>query len=292
MMGVLRVLIARLPRPAGYWLADRIGDVIYYIANKSRRAATSNLRHVMPTASDSKLRKAVHGVFHTVLRNYYDLCRAPDMSVEEIDRLTTYNERGWQRVLELHGQGRGVILVSAHFGSFDMVTQQINRHGISLTALIAQTRPAWLSDFVSQLRGARGVELLLVDEEEGGGLNLGALKRSVSLLREGGVLGVLADRNMEQRGATIEFFGHKTIVAAGVAKMALRTNSPVVVALCRRMSRGRYDIAFNEPIEPEGSASNQQDVEALLTRIFKQLEPLIRCNPDQWVLLQPVWPDR
>ena len=66
----------------------------------------------------------------------------------------------------------------------------------------------------------------MVDEEEGSGVNLGALKQSINLLKSGGVLGVVADRNLEQRGVKIKFFGHDTIVAAGVAKIALRTRVP------------------------------------------------------------------
>ena len=294
MMGVLRVFIARVPRPIGNWVADRIGDVVYHVAVRSRRASASNLRHVMPHASKREVMRAVHGVFHNVMRNYFDLCRAPDMSDEEIDERTTFDEEGWRRVVEAHRQGRGIILVSAHFGSFDMTTQVISRRGLPLNVLIAQVKPAWLSDFISELRGARGLNLLQVqaEAEEGNSLNLGALKRSMEILRKGGVLGVLADRNMEQKGAVIRFFGYPTVVASGVAKMALRTRSVVFVGLCERLPKGRYSVTFSDIIEPQGSASNDQDVAALLTEIFSNFEPYIRRKPEQWVLLQPVWPVR
>jgi Kdo2-lipid IVA lauroyltransferase/acyltransferase len=290
MMKVARVFIARIPPSIGHPLAATLGELVYRFARKSRQAAISNLGHVMGPVPKRVLKKTVRHVFHNVMRNYYELCRAPDMTDADIDRMIDFDERGWQRIMDIHNQGRGVLMVSGHLGSFDMVTQVLARHGMPVTALIAQIKPAWLSDFITDLRAARGLGLLLVDEEEGSGVNLTALKQSINILRNNGALGVVVDRNMEQRGVKIPFFGYDTIVAAGVAKMALRTRSPVVVGIARRLNNYRFSLTFEEPIEPVGSASNEDDVRAILTKIFSLLERHIAQNPEQWVLLQPVWP--
>jgi KDO2-lipid IV(A) lauroyltransferase len=274
----------------GNFLADRFGDAVYHYARKSRRHAISNMSHVLgPGATRERLRKPVHGVFRNVMRNYFDLCRAPEMRDADIDRLVEFDERGWQKIVDYQKAGRGVILVTAHFGSFDMMTQVIARRGLPLTALIARVKPAWLSDFISHLRGWRGMDLLFVDEEEGSGVNLSALKNAIATLRGGGMLGVLVDRNMEQQGVSIPFFGEQTKMAAGVAKMALRTRAVVVPSICLRLPRGRYSLTFAQPIEPTGSASNEEDVKALLTGIFSHFERYIRRYPEQWVLLQSAW---
>jgi KDO2-lipid IV(A) lauroyltransferase len=224
------------------------------------------------------------------MRNYYELARSPDMTDADIDRMVDFDEKGWQRIADLHNSGRGVLMASGHFGSFDMVTQVLARHGYPVTALAAQIKPAWLSDFISDLRAARGLDLLMVDEEEGSGVNFNSLKQIIHILRNSGLIGVIVDRNMEQRGVKIKFFGHDTIVAAGVAKMALRTRSPIVIGIARRLNDYRFSLTFEEPIEPVGSASNDEDVRALLTQVFARLEHHIAQNPEQWVLLQAVWP--
>jgi lauroyl/myristoyl acyltransferase len=289
MMGVLRVFIARIPPAIGNPLADRCGDIGYRYAAKSRRHAIRNMRQVLgPRAFKKEVKRAVHGIFHNVMRNYYDLCRAPDMRDEEIDRMVDFDEQGWQRILALHAQKRGVILVTAHFGSFDMMTQVIARRGLPLTALVSRVKPAWLSDFITNLREARGMDTLLVDEEEGGGLNLGALKRCIYILRGGNTIGVIADRNLEAQGVTIKFFGRDTVVAAGVAKMAIRTRSVVIPTFCYRLPGNRYSLTFEDSIEPPTSGS-EENVKGLLTTIFGRMEYHIRRNPEQWVLLQPVW---
>jgi lauroyl/myristoyl acyltransferase len=288
-MGVLRIFIARIPPATGNPLADRFGDIVYRYAAKSRRNAISNVRHVLGSgASKQDVRRVVRGIFHNVMRNYYDLCRAQDMRDEEIDRVVDFDAAGWQRIVALNEQKRGVILVTAHFGSFDMMTQVIARRGLPLTALVARVRPAWLSDFITSLRGARGLNMLLVDEEEGGGLNLGALKICIQILRGGGMLGVIVDRNLEAQGVRIRFFGKETLVAAGVAKMAIRTRSVVIPTFCYRLPGNRYSLTFEDSIEPPRSGTDD-DVRSLLTTIFGRIEYHIKRNPEQWMLLQPVW---
>ncbi len=292
MMGVLRLFIARIPTPLGNFLADRLGDIAYICAVKSRRHAISNMAHVLRHgASRKELKKAVHGVFHNVSRNYFDLCRAPNMQDSEVDRLVDFDEKSWDYILKMQKEGRGVILVTAHFGSFDMMTQVIARRGVPVSSLIARVKPAWLSDFISNLRGARGMELLMVEEEEGGRLNLSTLKKSVTLLRNGGMLGVVTDRNMEPQGVTIRFFGKETVVASGVAKMALRTHAVIIPSICLRLPKNRYRLIFMEPIEPAGSSANDDIVKATMSHIFSCFEQYISRYPEQWVVLQSVWRD-
>ena len=290
-MKLARLFVARIPPSVGHPVAAMLGELIYRLARRSRRAAISNLGHAMGPISRRALKKAVRHMFHNVMRNYYELCRAPTMTDADVDRMIDFDERGWQRIVDIHNSGRGVLMVSAHYGSFDMVTQVVARHGFPVTALVAQVKPAWLSDFITDLRAARGLSLLMVDEEEGGGVNLSALKQSINILRNKGLLGAVVDRNMEQKGVTIKFFGHDTVVAAGVAKMALRTGAPIVLGIARRLDNYRFSLTFDEPIEPVGSASNEEDVWALLTQVFARLEYHISQNPEQWVLLQPVWPE-
>lgn len=292
MLKVARIFIARIPPRLGHAIAAAAGEIVYRVAGKSRRAAISNIGHVMAPVPRRKLKKAVRHVFHNVMRNYYELSRVSSMTDAELDALVDFDDAGWQRVLDLHRQGRGLIIVSAHYGSFDIVSQVLTRHGLPVTVIVARVSPVWLSDFVTDLRATRGLRFLLVDEEGGSGPNLGALKESIGILRSGGALAVIADRNTEQRGVTIPFFGYDTIVAAGAAKMAMRTGSPAVVGIGRRLDNYRFSVTFEEPIEPEGSASNPEDLAAFLTKIFAGLERHIRVNPEQWVLLQHVWPPK
>jgi lauroyl/myristoyl acyltransferase len=84
---VLRWLVAHLPVWLGRWLAKRGGDVAYYFAHRGRRAAISNMRHVLgPQATWSQVRRAAHNVFQNVGLDYYDMLRVSDLSDESLRR--------------------------------------------------------------------------------------------------------------------------------------------------------------------------------------------------------------
>ncbi len=134
---VARVFIARIPPSIGHPTAAVLGELAYRFARRSRQAAINNLGHAMGPISRRALKKAVRHVFHNVMRNYYELARSPDMTDGDIDRMVDFDEKGWQRISELHNNGRGVLMASGHFGSFDMVTQVLARHGFPVTALAA-----------------------------------------------------------------------------------------------------------------------------------------------------------
>ena len=119
-LATLREAVAHVPPSIGNPLADRVGDLVYVMARRSRRSAISNLRHAMGPVPRYTLKQAVRGVFRNVMRNYYDLCRAPDLTEEQIDPAIDFDERGWQRIAELNSRKQGVILVGAHFGGFDL----------------------------------------------------------------------------------------------------------------------------------------------------------------------------
>ena len=75
----------------------------------------------------------------------------------------------------------------------------------------------------------------------------------------------------------------------GATLAAALVLTPVALGIARRLNNYRFNLTFEEPIEPVGSATNEEDVRALLTQLFARLEYHIAKNPEQWVLLQPVW---
>ena len=79
-------------------------------------------------------------------------------------------------------------------------------------------------------------------------------------------------------------------MAAGMAKMALRSKVPVVAAFCHRYGR-RYVVEFEPPVYPPAEGTEEERLAQLTREVFSLYEKHIGQHPEQWVLLQPVWPD-
>ena len=283
---VVQWIVERLPVAAGNWIADRLGEFAWLVGSRSRCAARSNMRHVLgPAASERAVRRATRAVFRNAARNYYDLFRVGGMSDSALDKAVDFDQESLAMVHKLAEGGKGILLVSAHWGAFDMVTQVLARRGLSILFLVAHFRPEAVAEFMTNLRAQRGSEMVRIDE------GLATLKKSMQALKEGRLVGLLPDRNMDRSGVVIPFFGDDTVVATGLAKMALRARVPVVPGFCYRTGRNRYAVFFTPPIYPPTEGDDTERVTTLTRAVFAVIEKQIARYPEQWTLLQPVWPD-
>jgi KDO2-lipid IV(A) lauroyltransferase len=275
-----------MPLWLGNWTVNRFGDAVWVAARRSRCAARSNMRHVLgPDAPERKVRRMARYAVRNALRNYYDLIRISHMPDTEFDRLVHLDKASVERVRKLAADEKGVLLVSAHWGVFDLLAHVMERQGISIMFLVAHFRPPELADYLTALRASRGSELVMIDE------GIGALRRAMIALKTGRLVGIMPDRNVDRVGITIPFFGDDTVVGTGLAKLALRGNTPVVPGFCYRTGTNRYTFSFAEPIYPPREGDEATRIATLTQTVFTVIEHYISRAPDQWTLLQPVWPD-
>ncbi len=283
---IIEWIMLRLPFGAANWLINRAGDGVWLVAGRSRCAARSNMRHVLgPDAPERQVRRMARHAVRNALRNYYDLIRFAKMSNAEFDRLVEVDEASLAPVRALSESGQGLLLVSAHWGVFDLLGHIMQRKGITIMFLVGHFRPPEVAEYLTGLRAARGAELVMIDE------GIGALRRAMQALKIGRMVGIMPDRNVDRVGITIPFFGDDTVVGTGLAKLALRGRTPVVPGFCYRAGPNRYRFYFTPPIYPPTEGDEATRVTALTREVFGVIAAQIARYPDQWTLLQPVWPD-
>lgn len=291
MLYILRVcrwLVARLPVWLGRWLACRAGDLAYYLATHGRRAAISNMQHVLgPAATWRQVRRAAHLVFQNVALDYYDMLRVPDLSDEALRREVIFDEAGFKEIRPLINDGRSLIMLSAHYGAIDMAGRILQAHGWKVALLADQVGSNRLFQFIRSVREKSGAEML--PHEEG----VGMLRRLILTLRAGRTVGVLADRNISvegNSGVRVLFFGEDTIMSSAVARLALRSKALIIPCFCYREGR-KYIVQIEPPITPTVTDHPQLDIETLTRKVAAVYEKYIGRHPEQWLLLSPVWQD-
>ncbi len=117
---------------------------------------------------------------------------------------------------------------------------------------------------------------------------------ALQLLRQGGVLGVLADFNsLPNEGVFVPFFGHLACTTAGVAALVMRTNA-LTVPVCAPWdeSKGKYVLCFGPTLEFESTGDRRRDAESFTARFTKELEQMVRDYPDQWTWIHKRWKTR
>lgn len=274
-------LVTKVPLAIGYRFADVVGNVLYRYASGYRANVIDNLRHVVGADADlDELRRLARKTFRHSARNFYDLLRVRRISSAELEKSTVLIG-SWETVDRALERGRGVIFVTGHVGAFDYAAQVIPLHGYHCVLVTVRTVAEFIHDIVTYLRASKGFDL---EEPSAGGL-----RRLMRALRQGHTIGLASDRDFLRNGMPVDFFGERTTLPVGAARLALETGAAIVTVICRR-HRTRQTFTIEEPIWLERTGDPDADLARGLRHIAGILERHIRPSPEQWVMFQRVWP--
>ncbi|HUF53462.1 MAG TPA: lysophospholipid acyltransferase family protein [Dehalococcoidia bacterium] len=274
-------VLGRLPRPILYWIAEVVARVGYSLAPGIRANVWDNLRHLMPDAPRRRVRKAAKAVFRNVAYYYADLAQMERMDLDDFfhNRLIYYGIE--EHIRSNLNEGRGVVMLSAHVGNAEIAGQALIPLGIPCFAVTEPVEPAPLRRMLNKIRSAHGVEFMPV--------GVSSAKRIVRILRDGGTVALMGDRDISGPRMRLPFFGEETWLPTGPIEVALRTGAAIVPSFSVR--RGRYTIEAwaEEPIEVERTGDLQTDVKTATLAFIERMEAFLRREPESWGVFERIW---
>jgi lauroyl/myristoyl acyltransferase len=276
-MGAARALATAalrvLPRVPPGWqgpIAEVVGTAAYLVAPRARAAVRANLAMIAPDQSLSARR-----VFVNQVRQYLEVFQIPHLDRARFDAVVRVE--GWDNFLCAERLGKGVIFGSAHLGPIAMVGQVLLTRGFTLT-LPAETTDSELMRAVNRARQAQGLVLVPIDSA------LGIYR----IVRDGGVLGILADRAVTGVGERVDFFGRPALLPSAHVALSLRTGAPLVPAFAWR-EKGFLIARIEKPLELVSTGDRDADVRAGVRQFAAVLERYIKEHPEQWTVFEPAW---
>jgi len=278
-------LFGWMPARVLYGLANLAGELSYILFVRVRHSVWDNMRHVMgPATPKAELRRAARQVFRNTARYYVDLISRPRLDVQRFyeRQLIPYGLE--ENLLAPLKQGKGVVLVSAHFGDAELVLQGLLHLGVKTLALTEPLEPPALSRLVHRLRSSSGHTFLPV--------TLSNVKATLRHLKAGGMIALLCDRDIEGRSLRIPFCGAPASMPVGAVELAMRTGAPLVPTFSHRRNGNHYEVFAEPAVELARTGDPQADLETNVRRLLERFEPHLRRDPGQWTVLEAVWEDR
>jgi phosphatidylinositol dimannoside acyltransferase len=286
------VVVCFLPRGLCYASARAIGSFLAVLPTTRRRALTFNISIARGESNDSPgVRRDVRRALQHAMLNYVDLFRMarPDARamVEKIE------VADWRPFDEANALGKGVILVSAHLGNFDMVVQKLPMHGVRALIPVQPVTPPELLDEFRRHRTALGTEIVPV--------GMDTFKLLSAHVRSGGTVVIVSDRDIQHTGYEVELFGHRTRLPQAAIMLALRTGAPVLGAFGYRHADNRITARFARMSDCGGADFStrrnpslgkhtfKEDLDAGMRALAGMIEIEIRRDPGQWVVQQDVF---
>ncbi len=294
-------LACRLPGGLLERLADALGGAQYLLARATQRdLVRANMRRVCEglvtrglasprvtaaTGDPHVLDDLVRGVYRHHARYLVELMRGPTMTAAWLaDHLVLETMDTIDAAYARVADGGALLALGLHFGPVEMpAIYSAVRSGRRVAGPMEIIANPPLQAWFTAQRERLGVQAVTPPETAGP-----ELRRT---LREGGLVGIVADRDISGSGRRTQLFGWPAPLSAGPALLALESGVPTYAVAIRRTGWSRY-AGRMEPLDVPTGGSLRQRVEAFMEGEARAFERLVAAAPEQWwALLFPIWPD-
>ncbi|MGE3728673.1 MAG: lysophospholipid acyltransferase family protein [Candidatus Sericytochromatia bacterium] len=184
---------------------------------------------------------------------------------------------GYTHFLEAHAQGKGVILVSAHLGCWELFPAVLGQAGFEVHALVQRPSVPAFDQFFKQSRAYARVQTAYND-------TLSGLRPILRALKQGAVLGLLIDQHGESNQILGDFFGHRVSMPEGPYFLAKKTGALIVPVFTYRQA-DTHLIQFFPSLDLLQFSSPTD----LMQSLYQQIENTIRQHPAEWLWSYNRW---
>jgi len=189
---------------------------------------------------------------------------------------------GWQPFVDAMASGKGLVLALPHVGSWEWGGAWLALKGYPMTSVAERMDSGELFAWFVAQRERMGLCIVPLGPQAGPAL--------LHALRQGGLVGLLCDRDIAGGGVDVEFFGERTTLPGGPATLALRTGATLMAGAVYSGPGDSHTGVLLPPIDTSRQAGMRADVARVTQAVAHDLESLIRRAPEQWHLFQPNWP--
>ncbi len=271
-----------LPRTLGIALIKMLASAAYFLDFRHRHIARVNLQIAFPHLPQRERSHIARKSFQNAAMNLLEISRLPSLKSQNISSITDYDaEQGLRNYLAARAGGKGILYLTGHFSSWELLPAAHALHGYPLCFITRPLDNPALERYLLKIRQSKGNQVINKKN---------SARQILQNLQRGNTVGVLMDQNTSpQEGIFVNFFGIPAATSTSVALFALRTGAVVLPGYLTPMRRGRYRIKFLPPIEVIRTGDRNYDVKTN-TQLFNEvLEKIVREQPESWLWGHKRW---
>ncbi|MER6778963.1 MULTISPECIES: phosphatidylinositol mannoside acyltransferase [unclassified Streptomyces] len=275
--------VKRLPEPAAVAFGRRIADFAWKRRGKSVLRLESNLARVVPDAGPERLREMSRAGMRSYMRYWMESFRLPTMDPERFGTDVEFEDEHLLR--EALDSGRGVVVALPHLANWDLAgAWAIGHMKAPFTTVAERLKPETLYDRFVAYRESLGMEVL----PHSGGTAFGTLARR---LRSGGLVCLVADRDLSASGVEVDFFGAAARMPAGPALLAQQTGAVLLPATLHYGDTPKMYGRIHPEVEVPKTGTRTEKTTAMTQAVADAFARGIAEHPEDWHMLQRLWLD-
>ena len=187
-----------------------------------------------------------------------------------------------EEISKLNKSFNSYIIALPHVGNWEFAIPQGKGLGLNLLAVAEPLEDEKILNWFTSLREDLGCKIIL------GGKGQNTFDEVIRKLDEGYHVCLLSDRHVGKSGVGVEFFNNMAAFPKGPVAIALKTQLPIIPATFLKKDN-KYKLIFGSPFFVPHFENEAQSIQHGLKILAKQLEDLIKLDPNQWHSIQPIW---
>ena len=261
--------------------ASRAGEVIglflFYVVRLRRKVVLNNLSIALPDQREKhyNIAKCSYKSFGANIVEFLHLSNVSKMSKETV--LDAMKIDGWNNYTRALAKGKGVIVVTAHIGNFDMLASASALKGVSLGIVSKDLSNSSINSYWMKIREGYGVKIFKSTDARG----------LLKWLKDGNVLGLVTDQRIGESmgGIMVPFFGRNVWTSPAAANLASHTGAVLLPVVSHRVAPGKHEMLIETPLNLSFDRTGKVDITSTMTSVNRQLEKWIKKYPCSWMWL-------
>ena len=260
-------------------LGAGVGLLAFQFMGRRRRIAIENITRALgPEVDGVPARELARRAFAQIGRSFLEFLALPRLGPRGI--LARVEMVGYEPVLEWARRGQGAVLLTAHYGNWEMLGASMRALGAPMRYLLPPQSNEGSDAYFDAIREGLGIPSIKIGF---------GMRDALRALRSGAFLGMLPDQDARRVGMHVPFFGRLASTHTGPARLAYRTGSPIAVGLIERERGARFRSRLVATLAPDPGADESREVERLTRAINEAIEAGVRRRPDHWYWIHRRW---
>ncbi|MCG2705144.1 MAG: lysophospholipid acyltransferase family protein [Candidatus Omnitrophica bacterium] len=252
----------------------------YYVSKRDREIVKSNLRVALPDATEKDIARFAKNVFVNFGKYLVDFFSPLNENDDTLAKKTRFE--GLENIDAALKQGKGCIIVTGHFGNWELCGCAMARRGYKINAVALDHNDPRINSLFIERRRRFGINVAPIGN---------AKNSCLAALGRNEIVAIVGDSPYGESGINVEFFGRTACIPRGPALFSMKTGAPIVVGFIYKEDENTadYKIIMEKPITVKNRVFLRKQLKDTMQYFIKRFECYIKKYPSQWYMFHRIW---
>jgi len=273
---LIRIVPLQLHTP----IANGIARALFRYLPRNRKLVTKHIEMAFGASmSPEQIQHTALLSYRHMVMNVFEFFRFPAMNSKTI--LSKVAFEGEENITAALEKNKGVIVLSAHYGNWEMLGAALVARGYPLTVVRRDQNDGYTNDLIQKQRDRKGIKTVPRDKP--------LFNQLVYLLKSNELVALIADQNAGPDGLFVDFFGRPTSTFKGPGLFATITGAPIIPIFMVRDGYMKHRVIFKPAVTHTPTGDTGRDIAAITQACTKEIQDIITAYPEQWMWQHKRW---